>query len=173
MKFLLPLLVVAYALPALANQPYRGPLLTRDIGKEGSNLGLISNCQLFQNNPNIKWDVVRKDIAIAVKDGEEPRNFEKRQYIKFNAPAKSYVAYLPIQEADKPPRLKQVVLFSDGGSYDLLKTDAARRLLKVITANCGALKQNQGSNERQGFAAESSKDVFESAEFEANGTDFK
>lgn len=173
MKFLFALFVGVFALPALANQPYRGPLLTRDIGKEGENVGLISSCQLLKNNPNIKWDEVRKDIEQAIKDGENPRNFEKRLYIKFNAPAKSYVAYMPIESANKPPQLKQVVLFSDGGSYDLLKTDAARRLLKIISENCGALRPGQGFDRGLGLAEAPEDDIFESLEFKANGSDFK
>lgn len=171
MRVFMTLFAVTVALPLFANQQYRGPLLSRDIGKENVNLGLISSCQLLGNNAAIKWDDVYKDIAQAVKDAETPSNFEKRQYVKFNAPSKSYVVYKPIEEAGKPPRLKQVVLFSDGGSYDLLKTDASRRLLKVITDNCGALKQNQGGG-RLGIA-ESKKDIFDTEEFKPNGTEFK
>lgn len=168
MKLFTTLLLAALALPALANQPYRGPLLSRDIGKEHGNLGLISTCQLLGNHPDIKWADVRKDIAQAIKDAENPNNFDKHVYAKFNAPSKLYVAYWPVEKANTPPKLEQVELFSDGGSYSALKTDAGKRLLKVITENCGPLKRPQGGLEKAALTDEPSN-ILESFEFKPNG----
>ena len=146
MKLLSSLLLLAITIPAFANQPYRGPLLSRDIGKNGENLGLITSCQILSNNQNVDWKEVYKDIAQAIKDSGDANNYEVRTYVKFNAPEKLYIAYQPIEAPNTPPKLKQVVLLSDGGSYKALKTEAGRRLLKVITKTCGAVK-NSGIGE--------------------------
>ena len=142
MKLLSSLFLLALALPAFANQPYRGPLLSRDIGKEGENLGLISSCQILGINQEVDWKAVRKDIDQAIKDSADQKNYEIRTYVKFNAPSKLYVAYQPIEAPNMPPKLKQVVLLSDGGQFKALKTEVSHRLLKVISKNCGAIKHS-------------------------------
>lgn len=123
-------LSLAIAGSAFANQPYRGPILSRVIGGM-EHRGVVTKCEIYADHPKAVGAMKKIKTAMAEK-------IHTALHIIAQVPSEEYTAYLPEQKANTPQKLHTVLLREDNATLKMRDGADADELVELINEICDA-----------------------------------